>query len=388
MKNKYKLLLVIILISLIIFGLMCVTNQNVLHFPIAKIGNSSIKWIDATIPVQSNTDTQGTQSNANVINVHAVEPTIPPSIPLYIGILKEGDALFEEKGSDLTLKNSVPSEKEAPQIARNLLQQYGGLPVDAELQYSNIVYVQEVQFSTGMIIDQKPTDTDVVYLRKINGMPVTGAVDKIEIELGENGELLQISKVWRTLESIGNTTCIISPNDAVEKIQKREILDPPWSLNGISIDNISLGYYEISRTDPVIYLEPVWIFSGKDRQNDPISLSVSAGVTAHFVATHISNKSSLTTSFTGISSGAPKQWQWDFGDGTRAVGQNVTHTFAVPGNYTITLITGYGECRNLISKNISIPVQSELPHNTTLDKSLENSPSTINENNLNEVYSQ
>lgn len=45
----------------------------------------------------------------------------------------------------------------------------------------------------------------------------------------------------------------------------------------------------------------------------------------------------LTQQFTGKSTGAPKSWKWEFGDGTTSTEQNPMHTYKKAGNYTVTL---------------------------------------------------
>lgn len=44
-----------------------------------------------------------------------------------------------------------------------------------------------------------------------------------------------------------------------------------------------------------------------------------------------------TISFTDKSIGTVDNWFWDFGDGSTSVVENPTHTYDVPGNYTVTL---------------------------------------------------
>ena len=53
------------------------------------------------------------------------------------------------------------------------------------------------------------------------------------------------------------------------------------------------------------------------------------------------------TTFTDLSSGNPTSWLWNFGDGnTSTVGPTVTHTYAGPGSYIVTLFVsgGPGNC--------------------------------------------
>ncbi len=60
---------------------------------------------------------------------------------------------------------------------------------------------------------------------------------------------------------------------------------------------------------------------------------------ADFSGSPISGVEPLTVAFTDLSSGAVTSWNWDFGDlGTSTV-QNPSHTYSVPGTYTVTLTT-------------------------------------------------
>jgi PKD repeat protein len=59
--------------------------------------------------------------------------------------------------------------------------------------------------------------------------------------------------------------------------------------------------------------------------------------TASFTASPTSGAAPLVVSFTDTSTGAPDSWSWAFGDGTTSTLQNPTHTYAVPGIYTVAL---------------------------------------------------
>jgi PKD repeat protein len=58
---------------------------------------------------------------------------------------------------------------------------------------------------------------------------------------------------------------------------------------------------------------------------------------ASFTADVTSGTVPLTVSFTDHSTGSPTSWTWDFGDGTNATEQNVSHTYTAAGNYTVNL---------------------------------------------------
>ena len=274
MKSVHILAIGFVIIIALIIGQLIFPYQNFSSISTSNDNNTSEKWIDVTIPVKP--EILGLLFNIYSVKIHAIEPNVPVSLPIIKGTLKEGDTFFIKNGSVLTEKTNVPSVDEAPIFAQQVLSQYGGLPDDAEMVNSYTSYLKEYNGSTNELIDQWPTHTSVSYTRNINGMPVVGQTDKIFVALGENGTVLEIYKVWRSLEYSGNSTHIISVSDAIEKIRNREVIYPPSSIR-IEIDNITLGYYEKSREDPELILEPVWIFSGKTSSNDPISLFVYAG---------------------------------------------------------------------------------------------------------------
>jgi len=49
------------------------------------------------------------------------------------------------------------------------------------------------------------------------------------------------------------------------------------------------------------------------------------------------NTNDPTIDFTDLSSNSPTSWFWDFDDGTTSTLQNPTHTFPLPGTYTVSL---------------------------------------------------
>lgn len=75
---------------------------------------------------------------------------------------------------------------------------------------------------------------------------------------------------------------------------------------------------------------------------------------ASFSATSVCINNS--TQFTDLSSGGATSWNWNFGDGNNSVLQNPSHTYAAPGNYTVTLmvISSPGGCANTISQVVTV----------------------------------
>lgn len=64
---------------------------------------------------------------------------------------------------------------------------------------------------------------------------------------------------------------------------------------------------------------------------------------AKFKADVTSGEAPLTVKFTDASTGGPKTWEWDFGDGNTSAKQNPTHVYATPGTYDVTLTVSDGK---------------------------------------------
>lgn len=69
----------------------------------------------------------------------------------------------------------------------------------------------------------------------------------------------------------------------------------------------------------------------------PLQAHASGIVSADFTSDVISGSAPLTVQFTDLSSGKPTMWSWDFGDGSSDMIADPVHTYASPGNYTVSL---------------------------------------------------
>jgi PKD repeat protein len=71
--------------------------------------------------------------------------------------------------------------------------------------------------------------------------------------------------------------------------------------------------------------------------NAPVNVWFTPPPNASFTADPISGVAPLTVRFTDTSTENPSAWLWDFGDGVTSTEQNPVHTYALPGNHTVTL---------------------------------------------------
>jgi hypothetical protein len=234
----------------------------------------------------------------------------------------------------LDFRQNVTSESDAPHIAEKQLEKYGGLPSDAVLVSSRMEVATQ---GSGFSMKKYPIMTEVQYTRHIDKIPVLGEGGVIRVSLGENGELLELYKVWRTVKNSGNAK-ILPATTAIEKLQRGEKLGNTMKVTGnLNVDNIHMGYFERGYNVSQDYLYPIWIFSGTTSDGDFWRYSVYALQFANFTAVPTSGQAPLTVTFSDTSETSPTKWLWDFGDGTTANVQNPVHTYQTGGVYNITL---------------------------------------------------
>jgi PKD repeat protein len=149
-------------------------------------------------------------------------------------------------------------------------------------------------------------------------------------------------------------------NGVAENLSRAGRLDS-WSFgDGSTRDGETIGH---TYTEPGSYLA---VFEAVDTTGASARASVSievlgrdaaSGAELTVVASPRSGVAPVTVEFTGDFGGAANivSWNWAFGDGKGAVGQQVTHTFDDPGVFTTTL-TATDSGGNQKSRSVTITV--------------------------------
>jgi PKD repeat protein len=81
-------------------------------------------------------------------------------------------------------------------------------------------------------------------------------------------------------------------------------------------------------------------------------------IAANFSAPVRSGTTDTTFSFSDTSTGLPRSWLWNFGDGTTSTEQNPTHRYTSPGTYTVTLTATNAVSTDTETKSAYITVAS------------------------------
>lgn len=205
------------------------------------------------------------QSPVGTFVLEAPVPDAPQTAPVYT--VTGTDTFFKGTPEIMNARENVPSQEEAPMLAEDALAPYGGLPKDAVLKDVEVISLREVNTTSGSVEAVYPQWTQVIYTQQVDGMPVVGPGAEIIVSLGEDGEVLEVSKMWRNL-TYARDVRITPVSEAVDAIQAGNVIDRPQSPLGYTkITGIALGYYAEDISSPQKEYTPVWIFSGTEENS-------------------------------------------------------------------------------------------------------------------------
>jgi len=193
-------------------------------------------------------------------------PEKPAKVNLYIQKGEERD--FYISDDLMKPKENLPSNGTALKIAEEFLTKRS-LPGDAKLVMIERVELKGLNVKTGEVTAQKPLFVSIKYKRILNGSPVVGPGDEIEVAVAK--DVLYFSKKWKILERVAEVN-VIPAAEALKKLEKGEILNKPMGLAyPVTIHRIEFGYYSGEKE-----FYPAWIFYCKDSAGNDLKLAVKA----------------------------------------------------------------------------------------------------------------
>ncbi|MDQ1253008.1 MAG: hypothetical protein QG646_2150 [Euryarchaeota archaeon] len=113
-----------------------------------------------------------------------------------------------------------------------------------------------------------------------------------------------------------------------------------WNFGDGTSSNLQNPVHKYNKSGNYTVMLRVWSGAAMSSINKNNFISVISPPVAAFYATPISGKAPLAVKFIDKSTGLPKSWYWDFGDGSTSNSQNPTHTYTVGGYrkyYTVSL---------------------------------------------------
>ena len=258
-----------------------VTNQRFLLIAIILIIAAGVSLLQFPGFLQTNLFPVNSYHTPNgIVNIRVPIPDAPYNLIQYRVVPNANDTAYFSVNDLEKVRDNVTSVEEVPEVVPKTLEKYGGLPKDAVLVFAETEYLEQFRYSDipfmpSEVIAKYPISTDVQYGRKLKGVPVTGEGSFIKVILGNDGELLYLNKVWRTVEPAG-TEKIIPVSQAIEKLGRGEVLNPLKCICDINVDRIYIAYWEKGAGVQQEYLDPVWVFSGTTSSGDVINYKIYA----------------------------------------------------------------------------------------------------------------
>jgi len=154
--------------------------------------------------------------------------------------------------------DAIPSDDEVARIAAEFLKENGWLPDDFRLQA--VTHLTEARgFSAPITIGKV-----AYFYRYIGDVPVLG-VSRIGVQVGENGEIISISKFFKDIEPAGNMSLktVAAAYDEVKSGNAVVRTDNP-NVTKAAIQDVKLYYWEDAGSiSDQPYLQPVYVFTAQ-----------------------------------------------------------------------------------------------------------------------------
>ena len=184
MKPLVKVILTLILISVICIAIM-LAGAFIPTIEKNKESRVPNPTINATIPVEK---LNLYAASLGTFTINAPVPNYSSNLPVYRGFLREGDSIDLQFQTIGKIRKNVTPPKEADQVSRKVMAPYGGIPADAVFEGAETEYVEQYNGTSETVEARWPVVTSVSYFRLINSMYVIGDSNRINLDLGEDGE--------------------------------------------------------------------------------------------------------------------------------------------------------------------------------------------------------
>ena len=168
----------------------------------------------------------------NEIVINTSVPDVGKTLSYY-KVIKE-DKIHENVDKVITPRESLPSEEEAVKIANDFLEKRNCLPEGAYISYLDKYTIKTINEDTGIVEKETPVFFRVSYNRNLDGYPVVGPGDSMEVCIGEKEEIVYFFKTWREVEKAGEIS-IINANSAIEKLKQHETVEIWQGLKNIRL---------------------------------------------------------------------------------------------------------------------------------------------------------
>jgi len=96
----------------------------------------------------------------------------------------------------------------------------------------------------------------------VDGMEATGPGSRIEVSVGDNGEVLGMQQSWRPMSSLGADNIISEQQAFQELTQGKGSLDVPLDCQQVVVEQVQLKYWLDPPSEKQEFIVPVYEFTG------------------------------------------------------------------------------------------------------------------------------
>lgn len=284
---------------------------------------------------------------------------------------------FDEGSGNTTANLAIPSQGAAsPTISGHQLSSFGGLSGGSLLGVTQGSGLNRV--NTGWIPNLGTGPWTIGFWINLNGNVGSSTADLMYV-MGEpstswrifinssagggnvrmRGPLTEITSAGAPLSSGGHYVhFVFNGSNAlllyIDGVLNASVAQAPGSVNVTGTSQLQVGGYDggaspeslksgVNFDEFRLYDRALTGTEIQATWNIPLN---PMGVVANFTASSTSGGTPLTVNFTDLSTttepGGVTSWMWDFGDGNTSTAQNPSHTYTVPGIYTVSLTAGDG----------------------------------------------
>jgi len=165
----------------------------------------------------------------------------------------------------------LPSMAEAKKLAYSFLEQADLVPPDYRSFFrvrSDIIVIAGGSYSisdrnTGQVIQKDPTYWVVSFPYYVQGIQATGPGARIEVRIGDKGEVLQLIWAWRQLSPLYNGKVISEKSAYANLVSGDGSLDVPQTCDQVIVKRVTLSYWINALSEQQEYVLPVYEFMGE-----------------------------------------------------------------------------------------------------------------------------
>ena len=234
------------------------------------------------------------------------------------------------------------------------------------LSISSCYETNESSFNaTGILISAKDTHDFAIDWDALNQ-----GEDGVTVNIDRQGdgtydETFTINQTWQPVTASFDADVTVGPKPLWVSFTDRSSGEPTnwtWSFGDENTSDeqnptnvyLDYGLYNVTLT------------VSNERGCDTLTRIAYINVTsqdlvANFSGVPTEGPAPLTVQFNDTSIGMPVSWNWTFGDGNTSTEQNPTHTYTVPGNYTVSFTVANDHGEDTVTREHYIQVQQPLP---------------------------